>query len=109
MSKKNGEPAVLSPEAAAAGLGWAELADIIAGRYGIDPLSVWREYSLRQIVVIGNLAMRARYRDRAFLAALHGVKLDAEPEWNFGFNASQKRREIEELQAYIARKKAQKK
>ena len=89
-------------------MGWAELADIIAGRYGMDPLRVWRDYSLRQIVIIGNLAMRARYRDRAFQAALHGVKLDPEPEWNFGFNNSQRKREIEELQAYIARKKAQK-
>lgn len=88
-------------------MGWAELADIIAGRYGVSPLQVWREYSLRQIVIFGNLAMRSRYRDRAFLAALHGVKLGPEPEWNFGFNSSQKQREIEEFRAYIARKKAQ--
>ena len=74
----------------------------------MSPLQVWREYSLRQIVIVSNLAMRSRYRDRAFQAALHGVKLGPEPEWNFGFNASQREREIKELQAYIARKKAQK-
>ncbi|MBQ7567297.1 hypothetical protein IJT17_00650 [bacterium] len=56
---------------------------------------------------MANLAMRGRYRERAFLAALHGVKLDEEPEWNFGFSSSQRERELEELQAYIARKKAQ--
>ena len=80
------------------------MADIIAARYGMSPFQVWSEFSLRQIVIAGNLAARARWREHAFLLALHGGKPGREPVWNFGFEQKQHDREMEELRAYIARK-----
>jgi len=79
---------------------------MIGARYGMSPFQVWREFSLRQIVIIGTLTARARWRERAFQLALHGGDAGKEPKWNFGFDADTRQRDMDELQAYIARKKA---
>ena len=89
-------------------MGWAELVDTIAARYGQDPFRVWRDYSLRQIVIMFNLCARSQWRQRAFDAAVHGAEMGQEPRWNFGFNSSIIERAKRELKEYLARKKARK-
>lgn len=74
----------------------------------MSPFAVWREFSMRQLVIMYNIASRSQWRERAFLAAVHGATMGAEPTWNFGFAQLKgaKERDLDDLQAYIARKKA---
>lgn len=90
-------------------MGWAELVDTIAARYGQDPFRIWQEYSLRQIVILFNICARAQWRQRSFLAAVQGAEMGKEPEWYFGFKNSKRDQAQRELQDYLARKKARQK
>ncbi len=88
-------------------MSWAELCDALGARYGMSPFAVWREFSMRQLVIMYNLASRSQWRERAFMAAVNGATMDSEPEWNFGFSQSEgNAKDMADLQAYIARKKA---
>ena len=87
-------------------MSWAELCDALGARYGMSPFAVWREFSMRQLVILYNIASRSQWRERAFMAACQGASIGPEPDWNFGFSHSSKRKDMDDLQAYIARKKA---
>jgi len=54
----------------------------------MDPMRVWREWALRQVVTMHNLAMRERWRENAFQAAIHGVDMGQEPDWDLGCGSS---------------------
>lgn len=54
------------------------------GNVDLPPASPHRGWALRQIIIMHNLAMRERWREQQFQAAIHGVDFGQEPEWNLG-------------------------
>ena len=80
---------------------------MIGARYGMSPFTVWTTFSVRQLVIIYNIICRSKWHDSSFEAAVHGAEMGKEPAWYFGYTRSLDK-DLAELQAYIARRKAKK-
>lgn len=62
-------------------MSWADVVVPIASQFGLDPKTVWRRYSPRQLIVLYNHVARERWQQRAFEAAIHGADMGQEPKW----------------------------
>ncbi|MCR5661666.1 MAG: hypothetical protein K6G50_06015 [bacterium] len=69
----------------------------------MSPFEVWNSWTMRQIVIMHNLACRAVWNEHKFQAIIAGGEMKKEPDWYLGGKRPDpgkgRRRQFEELAA----------